>query len=53
MRILENGSEENLGRLEIPRVGGKCAESVVGVGIGRCGRVEVAFEPGRWFKLAC
>ena len=53
MRSLENGSEDSLGRLEIPRVGGECAESAVGVGIGRYGRVEVAFEPGRWFKLAC
>ena len=31
---VENGSEDSLGRLEIPRVGGECAESAVGVGIG-------------------
>ena len=34
MRSLENGSEDSLGRLEIPRVGGECTESAVGVGIG-------------------
>jgi len=34
MRGLENGSEDSLGRFEIPRVGGECAESAVGVGIG-------------------
>jgi len=34
MRSLENGSEDSLGRLEIPRVGGECAGSAVGIGIG-------------------